>query len=58
MLRYLIFALLLFWLFKLITSLLTPGKKEPRVTGKAKSKPLDLSQEDIEDVDFKETRDE
>jgi hypothetical protein len=49
---------LLFWLFKLITSLLTPGKKEPRVTGKAKSKPLDLSQEDIEDVDFKETRDE
>ena len=55
--RLLIFIFLIFWAVKLLSTLLHSGKPPSEVRGDSQSKPLDLSNEDIEDVDFKETED-
>jgi len=55
--RILVLGLLFFWAIKLVNSLLGSNKPRTEVRGKAKNKPLDLSDEDIEDIDFKETKD-
>jgi hypothetical protein len=41
---------------KLLGNLLSSPKPESDVGGKAKKEPLDLSKEDVEDVDFKEKK--
>ncbi len=55
--RVILVGLLAFWAVKLVGNLLGGGKPKNEVRGKSRSKPIDLSNEDIEDVDFKEKKD-
>lgn len=55
--RVILVGLLAFWAVKLVGNLLGGGKQQEQVRGKSHSKPIDLSKEDIEDVDFKEKKD-
>ncbi len=55
--RIIFVGLLAFWAVKLVGNLLGGGKQQNEVRGKSQSKPIDLSKEDIEDVDFKEKKD-
>ncbi len=54
--RLLIFGLLIYWVAKLLISFFSAGKPPIEVGGKSQKKPLDLSGKDIEDVEFKETK--
>jgi len=54
--RLIIFGLLFYLAAKLVGALLSP-KSRTEVRGRSKSKPLDLSDKDIEDVDYKERDD-
>jgi hypothetical protein len=51
--KLIIIVLLAYWGARIVGRLLGSGTS---VSGKAVKKPLDLSDEDVEDVDFKETK--
>ena len=53
--RILLIGFLLYWAVKLTSSILRSGRTQPEVKGKPHTKPIDLSDADIEDVDFEET---
>ena len=53
--RLLILGLIFFLSAKLLGALLTTPKSDSEVRGRANKKPMDLSKEDVEDVDFKES---
>lgn len=55
--RVILIGLLAFWAVKLFGNLLGGGKQQEKVHGKSHSKPIDLSKEDVEDIDFKEKKD-
>ena len=56
MFRYIIYGLVIYWMIKLLKNVVKPAKPDVEIKGKSKAKPLDLSNEDVEDVDFKETK--
>ena len=56
MLRYIIYGLVIYWMIKLLKNVIKTTKPDVEIKGKSKAKPLDLSKEDVEDVDFKETK--
>ncbi len=56
MLRYIIYGLVIYWMIKLLKNVVKTTKPDVEIKGKSKAKPLDLSKEDVEDVDFKETK--
>ena len=55
--RLLILGLFFYIAAKLVASLFSAAKSRTEVRGRSKSKPLDLSDKDVEDVDFKERED-
>ncbi len=55
--RIILLGLLFYWAIKVVSSLLGSNKPRTEVRGESRNKPLDLSDEDIEDVDYKETED-
>jgi hypothetical protein len=52
----LIFLAILAYLGIKIFSGLFKSSSRPHVTGKAENKPIDLSKEDVEDVDYEENK--
>ncbi len=53
----LILLILIFYLtYRLLSLLLRPGtaKKKPNIRGKADSQPLDYSDNDVQDIDYKD----
>ncbi len=52
--RLLVYGILFYLLYKLFSSFFQPRQKRTNVKGKPKSKPLDLSKKDVQDVKFKE----
>jgi len=56
LLRLIIYGLLFYFCFKLLSSFLgLSGKESPKVSGESKGKgPLDLDENDVEDADFEE----
>ena len=56
MIRLLLLGLALYIAARIIGGLLKPAKPPVEVHGKSKKQPLDINSEDIEDVDFKETK--
>ncbi len=55
--RFLFLGFLIYWAYKLIVSLLPSRKSDIEVNGKSSNEPLDLSDSDVEDVDYKEIKD-
>ncbi len=54
--QLIILALVFYLVSKIAQFLFGPGapKQEPPVAGQSQSKPLDLSDADVEDIDYKE----
>ncbi len=55
--RFLFLFFLIYWAYKLIVSLFPSKKSDIEVNGKSSNEPLDLSDSDVEDVDYKEIKD-
>ena len=55
--RILIIGFLIYFGLKMIGSLFSSGRSVIEVKGKRKAKPLDLSNKDVQDIDFKESKD-
>jgi hypothetical protein len=60
MFRLLIWALIIYFGYRLLQSLFLPKKPTPNqnVQGKRKSRPLDLNDRDVEDANYREIEDE
>jgi hypothetical protein len=56
LLRLLLLGFVVYLVVKLMANLLGTAKPPTEVRGKSTKKPLDLSNKDIEDVDYKETK--
>ena len=56
MIRLLLLGIAIYIASRVLGGLLRPSKPPSEVGGKAKNEPLDLSNQDIEDVTFKETK--
>ncbi len=56
MLRLILIGFLMYFAVKVASSLLKPKKSPIEIHGKGKNKPLDLSEEDIQDVEIKEEK--
>ncbi len=56
MIRLLLLGLAIYIAAKVIGGLFKPSKPPVEVHGTSKKQPLDLNREDIQDVDFKETK--
>lgn len=54
--RLLIVGIIFYWILKIVKSMFGSGKPDVEIKGKPKQEPIDLSQENIEDVDFKEIK--
>lgn len=59
MFRLLIWALIIYFAYRLVQSLFLPKKQtsNQNVAGKRKSKPLDLNKKDVEDANYREIED-
>ena len=57
MLRFALLALIFYVVSKLLSFFFKPQNPPEKVGGEAKSKPLDVPENNIEDVDFKEVDD-
>lgn len=55
--RILILGLLIYWAFRIVTHLFSPPKSNVEVKGTSSKTPLDLSDQDVEDVEYKEIKD-
>ena len=56
LIRLLFAGVLAYWGLKFFASVFK-SNKTAQVKGEAQTKPIDLSKEDVEDVDFEETKD-
>jgi len=56
MLRLILIGFLIYFAAKVASALLKPKKSPIEVHGKGKNQPLDLSEEDIQDVQIKEEK--
>jgi hypothetical protein len=54
LLRLLIWSFIFYLIYKLFRDLISKGHRENEIKGKAKSKPLDLSDMDVEDAQFED----
>ena len=55
--RILILGLLIYWAFRIGSRLFSSPKDNVEVKGSSSKTPLDLSDQDVEDVDYKEIKD-
>ena len=56
MLQYIIVGILVYWVLKIFMKLFSPGKPNVEVKGKSHNEPLDLKDDEVEDIDFKEIK--
>lgn len=56
--RLIFWALVVFLAFRLIRNLIAPPRPRTKVKGTPGSKPLDLSDKDVEDANYREIRDD
>jgi hypothetical protein len=55
--RFLIFGIIFYLLYKILRRLLIGAAKQPEVRGQSESKSkLDLSNHDVEDIDYKDLK--
>ncbi|MCG8604067.1 hypothetical protein MJD09_03590 [bacterium] len=52
--RLLLFGLLFYMGYRIVTNLLKAPNPKSEVRGKKKTKPIDLSKHDVEDADFED----
>jgi len=57
MLRLLLLAFAIYLATRIVGGLFKPAKPSDEVRGTSKNTPLDLSEDDVIDIDFKETKD-
>ena len=56
MLQYIIMGILVYWVLRIFVKLFGAGKPNVEVKGKSQNVPLDLKDEEVEDIDFKEIK--
>jgi len=58
MFRLLFLGLALYLGARIVSGLFKPSQPSSKVSGKSKNEPLDLSDDDVIDVDFEETKED
>jgi hypothetical protein len=56
MIRLLLFGFIVYFISRIIGGMLKPGRPPVEVRGESKKEALDLSNADVEDVEFKEIK--
>ncbi|HPG39372.1 MAG TPA: hypothetical protein PLP19_01100 [bacterium] len=56
LLFYIIMGILIYWILKIIIRSLFGIKPKVEVKGSSQKKPLDLTNQEVEDIDFKEIK--
>ena len=56
MLQYIIMGMLVYWVLKTVVKLFSSGKSNVEVKGQSQKEPLDLKDQEVEDIDFKEIK--
>ena len=56
MLQYIIVGILVYWILKIFVKLFSSGKPNVEVKGQSQKEPLDLKDQEVEDIDFKEIK--
>ncbi len=54
--QYIIVGILVYWILKIFVKLFGSGKSNVEVKGKSQKEPLDLKDQEVEDIDFKEIK--
>ncbi len=57
LIRLLFYGLIGYWIYKIVVRLGKPAEPRVQVRGKPNADPLDLSDTDVEDVDYREVKD-
>ncbi|MBN2000843.1 hypothetical protein JW935_25055 [candidate division KSB1 bacterium] len=55
--RFLFYGLFAYWIFKFIARMSKPSEPRVQVRGKPNADPLDLSDNDVEDVEYRDVKD-
>jgi hypothetical protein len=53
---YLMMGILVYWILKFIAKILFSAKPKVEVKGSSQKGPLDLTNQEVEDIDFKEIK--
>ena len=56
LLFYIIMGILIYWILKIILRSLFSVKPKVEVKGSSQKRPLDLTNQEVEDIDFKEIK--
>ena len=54
--QYLIVGILIYWAIRIFVKIFSSGKSNVEVKGKSQKDPLDLRDQEVEDIDFKEIK--
>ncbi|MBN2410369.1 hypothetical protein JXQ31_01680 [candidate division KSB1 bacterium] len=55
-LQYIVVGILVYWVLKIFVKLFSSGKSNIEVKGQSQNEPLDLKDQEVEDIDFKEIK--
>ncbi len=56
--RLIFWGIIIYLGYKLFKDIISPTKKDTKVKGKPKTKPLDIDESEIEDAEFKEIKED
>jgi len=56
MLQYIIVGIFVYWVLRIFVKLFSSGKPDVEIKGQSQNEPLDLKDEEVEDIDFKEIK--